>query len=321
MNGMNIVALDALQLMDMDWTDLLAINPKLVRSDATAPEEVIERAKDADVLLVNKVRLTRQVLGSLPRLRYVGVLATGYDNVDCEAARERGIVVTNVPGYSTDSVAQLVFALLLELCHQAGHHSDTVKAGRWASQPYYCYWDSPLIELAGKTMGIFGMGRIGCRTAEIARAFGMKVLACSRTPRQLEGVEWVDFDRLLRESDVISLSSPLTEQTRGLIDREALRRMKKSAFLINTARGGLLVEQDLREALDAGVIAGAAVDVLSSEPPRADHPLVGAKNLIVTPHIAWATKEARARLLDTVRRNISAWMEGRTQNQVNGSRG
>lgn len=318
---MNIVALDALQLMDMDWTDLLAIDPQLVRYDATAPEEVIGRAKDADVLLVNKVRLTRQVLESLPRLRYVGVLATGYDNVDCEAARERGIVVTNVPGYSTDSVAQLVFALLLELCHQTGHHSDTVKAGRWAGQPYYCYWDSPLIELAGKTMGIFGMGRIGCRTAEIARAFGMKVLACSRTPRQIEDVEWVDFDRLLRESDVISLSSPLTDQTRGLIDREVLRRMKKSAFLINTARGGLLVEQDVREALDAGEIAGAAVDVLSSEPPRADNPLVGAKNLIVTPHIAWATKEARARLLDTVRRNISAWMEGRTQNQVNGSRG
>lgn len=318
---MNIVALDALQLMDMDWTDLLAIDPQLVRYDATAPEEVIGRAKDADVLLVNKVRLTRQVLESLPRLRYVGVLATGYDNVDCEAARERGVVVTNVPGYSTDSVAQLVFALLLELCHQTGHHSDTVKAGRWAGQPYYCYWDSPLIELAGKTMGIYGMGRIGCRTAEIARAFGMKVLACSRTPRQIEDVEWVDFDRLLRESDVISLSSPLTDQTRGLIDREALRRMKKSAFLINTARGGLLVEQDVREALDAGEIAGAAVDVLSSEPPRADNPLVGAKNLIVTPHIAWATKEARARLLDTVRRNISAWMEGRTQNQVNGSRG
>ena len=314
---MKIVALDALQLMDLDWSGLRAIDPGLVTYDATAPERVVERAKDAEILLVNKVKLTREVLEQLPALRYVGVLATGYDNVDCAAAREKGVVVTNVPGYSTDSVAQLVFALLLELCHQTGHHSDTVKAGRWANQPYYCYWDSPLIELAGKTMGIFGLGKIGRRTAQIAQAFGMKVIACSRTKKDVPGVTWVGFDELLRESDVLSLSSPLTDQTRGLINKDALSKMKKTAFLINTSRGGLLVEQDVREALDAGVIAGAAVDVLSTEPPKADNPLIGAKNIVSTPHIAWATTEARTRLLEIVRGNIAAWQAGNTQNRVN----
>lgn len=314
---MKIVALDALQLMDLDWSGLRAIDPGLVTYDATAPERVVERAKDAEILLVNKVKLTREVLEQLPALRYVGVLATGYDNVDCAAAREKGVVVTNVPGYSTDSVAQLVFALLLELCHQTGHHSDTVKAGRWANQPYYCYWDSPLIELAGKTMGIFGLGKIGRRTAQIAQAFGMKVIACSRTKKDVPGVTWVGFDELLRESDVLSLSSPLTDQTRGLINKDALSKMKKTAFLINTSRGGLLVEQDVREALDAGVIAGAAVDVLSTEPPKTDNPLIGAKNIVITPHIAWATTEARTRLLEIVRGNIAAWQAGNTQNRVN----
>ena len=314
---MKIVALDALQLMDLDWSGLRAIDPGLVTYDATAPEGVVERAKDAEILLVNKVKLTREVLEQLPALRYVGVLATSYDNVDCAAAREKGVVVTNVPGYSTDSVAQLVFALLLELCHQTGHHSDTVKAGRWANQPYYCYWDSPLIELAGKTMGIFGLGKIGRRTAQIAQAFGMKVIACSRTKKDVPGVTWVGFDELLRESDVLSLSSPLTDQTRGLINKDALSKMKKTAFLINTSRGGLLVEQDVREALDAGVIAGAAVDVLSTEPPKADNPLIGAKNIVITPHIAWATTEARTRLLEIVRGNIAAWQAGNTQNRVN----
>ena len=314
---MKIVALDALQLMDLDWSGLRAIDPGLVTYDATAPEGVVERAKDAEILLVNKVKLTSEVLEQLPALRYVGVLATGYDNVDCAAAREKGVVVTNVPGYSTDSVAQLVFALLLELCHQTGHHSDTVKAGRWANQPYYCYWDSPLIELAGKTMGIFGLGKIGRRTAQIAQAFGMKVIACSRTKKDVPGVTWVGFDELLRESDVLSLSSPLTDQTRGLINKDALSKMKKTAFLINTSRGGLLVEQDVREALDAGVIAGAAVDVLSTEPPKADNPLIGAKNIVITPHIAWATTEARTRLLEIVRGNIAAWQAGNTQNRVN----
>ena len=314
---MKIVALDALQLMDMDWSAMKKLDENLTLYDGTAPEQVIERAKEAEVLLVNKVKLSREVLDQLPVLRYIGVLATGYDNIDCVAAREKGIVVTNVPGYSTDSVAQLVFALLLELCHRTGHHSDTVKEGRWANQPYYCYWDSPLIELAGKTMGIFGMGKIGQKTAAIAQAFGMKVLACSRTPREIPGVEWVDFDGLLRNSDVISLSCPLTDQTRGMIDWNALCRMKKNALLINTSRGGVLVEADVRRALDEGVIAGAAVDVLSTEPPKADNPLPGAKNIVVTPHIAWATVEARERLVGIVYDNICAWLGGKIQNQVN----
>ncbi len=314
---MRIVALDALQLSDRDWSRLYALDPELKRYDATPAQLVVERAKDADALLINKVKMTREVIAALPRLKYIGVLATGYDNVDCAAAREQGIAVTNVPGYSTDSVAQLVFALLLELCHQTGHHSDTVKAGRWASQPYYCYWDSPLMELAGKTMGIFGMGKIGRRTACLAQAFGMKVLCCSRTKKEVPGATWVDLDTLLAESDVISLSAPMTEATRGLIHAGTLSKMKKTAFLINTARGGLIVEEDLRRALDEGVIAGAAVDVLSTEPPKADNPLIGAKNIVITPHIAWATMEARTRLLQVVTDNLAAWMDGKPQNVVN----
>ena len=314
---MRIVALDALQLSDRDWSRLYALDPELKRYDATPAQLVVERAKDADALLINKVKMTREVIAALPRLKYIGVLATGYDNVDCAAAREQGIAVTNVPGYSTDSVAQLVFALLLELCHQTGHHSDTVKAGRWAGQPYYCYWDSPLMELAGKTMGIFGMGKIGRRTACLAQAFGMKVLCCSRTKKDVPGATWVDLDTLLAESDVISLSAPMTEATRGLIHAGTLSKMKKTAFLINTARGGLIVEEDLRRALDEGVIAGAAVDVLSTEPPKADNPLIGAKNIVITPHIAWATMEARTRLLQVVTDNLAAWMDGKPQNVVN----
>ena len=314
---MKIVALDALQLADRDWSALRALDPTLASYEATPASLVIERAKDADALLINKIRMTREVIEALPRLKYIGVLATGYDNVDCAAARARGIDVTNVPGYSTDSVAQLIFALLLELCHQTGHHSDTVKAGKWASQPYYCYWDSPLMELSGKTMGIFGLGKIGMRTARLAQAFGMRVLACSRTKKDVPGVTWVDFDGLLAGSDVIALCAPMTEATRALIDARALSKMKKTAFLINTARGGLIVEEDLRRALDEGVIAGAGVDVLSTEPPRPDNPLLGAKNIVITPHIAWATMEARTRLLQVVTENLAAWAAGHPQNVVN----
>jgi len=225
--------------------------------------------------------------------------------------------VANVPGYSTDSVAQLTFALLLELCHHAGEHSRRVtQEKKWSRQPYYCFWDYPLLELAGRTMGVFGLGRIGARIAEIARAFGMKVIACTRTPRQIEGVKLVDFDTLLRESDVVSLNCPLNERTRGLINADSLAKMKRTAFLINTSRGGAIVEEDLRRALDEGVIAGAAVDVTGTEPPAEDNPLLDAKNIIVTPHIAWATEEARGRLLATVIDNLAAWTEGRPRNLV-----
>ncbi|MBQ8954362.1 MAG: D-2-hydroxyacid dehydrogenase [Clostridia bacterium] len=313
---MKIIALDALQLNDLDWSALDRFGGA-IRYDATLAEQVIERARDAEALLVNKVKLTREVIEALPKLRYVGELATGYDNIDVAAAREKGITVCNVPGYSTDSVAQITFALLLELCHHAGEHSRRVTQElKWSRQPYYCFWDYPLIELSGRTLGIVGLGRIGIRVAEIASAFGMKVLACTRTPKVVEGVACVDLDTLLRESDVISLNCPLTDATRGLINAESLAKMKKTAFLINTSRGGVIVEEDLRRALDEGVIAGAAVDVTSTEPPKEDNPLLGAKNIIVTPHIAWATEQARGRLLATVISNLIAWAEGKPQNMV-----
>lgn len=316
MSELSIVALDALQLNDLDWSALEALGD-VTRYDGTAPDQVIARAQDADVLLVNKVKLPESVLSQLPKLKYVGVLATGYDNVDTAAAASRNIAVTNVPGYSSDSVAQLTFALLLELCHHTGEHSRRVLEEKaWSRQPYYCFWDFPLSELAGRTMGVVGLGRIGVRVAEIARAFGMNVIACTRTPKDIAGVKCVDFDTLLAESDVISLNCPLTEQTRGLISADALAKMKKTAYLINTSRGGVIVEDDLRRALDTGVIAGAAVDVLSSEPPAEDNPLLGAKNIVVTPHIAWATTEARTRLLTIVTDNLSAYLRGERLNRV-----
>ena len=316
MSGLSIVALDALQLNDLDWSALEALGD-VTRYDGTAPDQVPARAGDADVLLVNKVKLPESVLSQLPKLKYVGVLATGYDNVDTAAAARRNIAVTNVPGYSSDSVAQLAFALLLELCHHAGEHSRRVLEEKaWSRQPYYCFWDFPLSELAGRTMGVVGLGRIGVRVAEIARAFGMNVIAYTRTSKEIAGVKCVDFDTLLAESDVISLNCPLTERTRGLINADALARMKKSAYLINTSRGGVIVEDDLRRALDGGVIAGAAVDVLSSEPPAEDNPLLHAKNIIVTPHIAWATTEARTRLLSIVTDNLSAYLRGEKLNRV-----
>ena len=316
MSKLSIVALDALQLNDLDWSALEALGD-VTRYDGTAPDQVLARAGDADVLLVNKVKLPESVLSQLPKLKYVGVLATGYDNVDTAAAASRNIAVTNVPGYSSDSVAQITFALLLELCHHAGEHSRRVLEEKaWSRQPYYCFWDFPLSELAGRTMGVVGLGRIGVRVAEIARAFGMNVIACTRTPKDIAGVKCVDFDTLLAESDVISLNCPLTEQTRGLISADALAKMKKTAYLINTSRGGVIVENDLRRALDAGVIAGAAVDVLSSEPPAEDNPLLHAKNIVVTPHIAWATTEARTRLLTIVTDNLSAYLRGERLNRV-----
>ena len=316
MSGLSIVALDALQFNDLDWSALEALGD-VTRYDGTAPDQVPARAGDADVLLVNKVKLPESVLSQLPKLKYVGVLATGYDNVDTAAAARRNIAVTNVPGYSSDSVAQLTFALLLELCHHAGEHSRRVLEEKaWSRQPYYCFWDFPLSELAGRTMGVVGLGRIGVRVAEIARAFGMNVIAYTRTPKEIAGVKCVDFDTLLAESDVISLNCPLTERTCGLINADALARMKKTAYLINTSRGGVIVEDDLRRALDAGMIAGAAVDVLSSEPPTEDNPLLHVKNIIVTPHIAWATTEARTRLLSIVTDNLSAYLRGEKLNRV-----
>ncbi len=314
---MKIAVLDAKQLSDLDWTQLDLLG-EVTRYDFTPAELVTERAQGAQAVLLNKVKMTAQLMDALPDMKYIGVLATGYDNVDLAAAKERGIVVANVPKYSTDSVAQLIFALLLELCHHAGAHSaDVIENKAWSRQPYYSYWNSPLIELAGKTMGIVGMGAIGQKTAQIARAFGMKVLAYSRTKKAAEGVEWAEFDELLSKSDVISMSCPLNDATRGIMNRAAFEKMKKTAFFINTARGGVVVDKDLRSALDEGLIAGAAVDVMTQEPPREDNELLGAKNIIITPHIAWATREARERLLKIAIENVSAWQAGQPQNRVN----
>ena len=314
---MKIAVLDGKQLNDLDWSKLNELG-EVVKYDSTAPELVAERAAGAEAVLVNKVKMTAQVMDALPELKYIGVLATGYDNIDLAAAKERGIAVTNVPGYSTDSVAQLIFALLLELCHHAGRHSaGVIGEKKWSNQPYYSYWENPLIELAGKTMGIIGLGKIGQKTAEIARAFGMKVLVYSRTKKDVGGVEWVSFDELLEKSDVVVPCCPLNDGTRGIMNKAAFEKMKKSAFFVNTARGGVVVDEDLRNALDAGEIAGAALDVMSSEPPKADNPLFGAKNIVITPHIAWATKEARTRLLAIVADNLAAWQDGGAQNTVN----
>jgi glycerate dehydrogenase len=251
-------------------------------------------------------------------LKYIGVLATGYNVLDIEAAHERGIVVTNVPAYSTPSVGQLVFAHLLNLAHHVGHHAETVRSGRWSSSPDFCYWDTPLIELSGLTLGIIGFGRIGRTTAKLALAFGMKVIAYDiiKPSRMPEGCQFVGLEDVFRDSDVVSLHCPLTSQTEKIVNRERLTLMKKTAFLINTGRGPLVDEQALAEALNNERIAGVGLDVLSSEPPEKDNPLLKAKNCFITPHIAWATRAARERLLKVVVGNVAAYLAGKPQNVV-----
>jgi glycerate dehydrogenase len=302
---------------DLSWGKLEALAEVQVY-DRTPAEQVVERAREAEVVLTNKTVLTREAIAALPKLRYVGVLATGYNVVDVEAARERGIPVCNVPEYSTATVAQAVFALLLEFTNRVGHYARTVEEGRWSACPDFSYWDSPLMELLGKTLGILGFGRIGQAVARIGLAFGMKVLAFRRREAgPVAGVECVSIERLFRESDVLTLHCPLTPETREIVNAERLGWMKSSALLINTARGPLVHEADLAQALAEGKIAGAALDVLSVEPPRGENPLLRAPNCLVTPHQAWATREARARLLDVAAENVRAWMAGRPVNVVN----
>lgn len=311
---MKIVVLDgyAANPGDLSWAALEALG-ELTVYDRTAPEAVVERIGDAEMALTNKTELGRAQLAAAPKLKYVGVLATGYNVVDVAAARELGITVTNVPAYSTDSVAQLTIALLLEICHHAGEHNRAVQAGRWTNSPDYCFWDTPLIELAGKTMGIIGYGRIGRRVAELARCLGMKVVAWTRTPRD---PECVSLDELLRVSDVISLHCPLFPETRGLINRERIARMKDGVILINTSRGPLIDDQALSEALRSGKVYAAGTDVAAVEPIAADNPLLGLPNMILTPHIAWATLEARMRLLDIAAKNAQAFLRGEPVNVV-----
>jgi glycerate dehydrogenase len=301
---------------DLSWSALEALLPCTIYP-RTPPGEVVERARDAEVVLVNKVVLSAPVLGQLPRLRYVGVLATGYNCVDVSEARRRGITATNVPVYGTQSVAQTVFAHLLHYTQSVALHAQGVAAGRWTQAADWCYWERPLIELAGRTMGIVGFGRIGRATAALARAFGMPVLACDAQPLESGDLgTGVDLDTLFRDSDVISLHCPLTAQTRHLVNRQRLASMKTTAYLINTSRGALIDEPALAEALNAGRIAGAGLDVLSEEPPPADHPLLRARNCTITPHVAWATREARQRLLDTAVENVRAFLAGHPQNLV-----
>jgi glycerate dehydrogenase len=320
---MKIVVLDGYTLNpgDLSWEAFKTLG-EFETHDRTPPELTIERARDAEIVLTNKTVLDRAAIAALPRLRYVGVLATGYNVVDIEAARERGIPVCNVPEYGTANVAQAAFALLLELTNRTGHHAQTVREGRWTAATDFCYWDFPLVELSGLALGIVGYGRIGRGVGRIGRAFGMKVLAsdAAATPAADDDARLVDLDALFRESDIVTLHCPLTPETKELINAVRLAQMKPTAFLINTARGGLVNEADLANALNAGRLAGAGLDVLSVEPPPATNPLLRAKNCIVTPHIAWATRNARARLMSVAAENVRAWLRGQPQNVVNAAR-
>lgn len=314
-----IVVLDgfALNPGDLSWNGLRQLGDVEIH-DRTGEGAVLSRSKDADVLLTNKTPLRADTLAALPRLRFIAVLATGYDIIDANAAAERGIPVSNVPAYGTNSVAQFAIALLLELCHNMGRHGDDVRSGGWSRRAEWSYHLSPLTELANKTMGLIGYGRIGRQTGVLARAFGMNVIAAAPSFRGEEEVEAVSTEDLLQRSDVVSLHCPLTPETRGLINAERLRRMKPSAMVINTSRGPLIDEVALAAALHDGSVAGAAVDVLPEEPPRQPSPLLSAPNCIVTPHIAWATKEARARLMGTAVDNVRAYLAGHPVNVVNG---
>lgn len=302
---------------DLSWEPLRALGDCALY-DRTPADQVIERAADAEIVLTNKVVLDGATIRALPRLRYIGVTATGYNIVDVAVARERDVIVTNVPAYGTTSVAQMTFALLLELTQHVGHHARTVREGRWTASPDFCYWDRPLLELAGLTMGIVGLGQIGREVARLAQAFRMNVIAASRRPtaETLPGARMVGLDELFQTSDVASLHCPLTPETQNLVDARRLATMKPTALLINTSRGGLVVDRDLADALNAGRIAGAGVDVLSVEPPLSSNPLLSARNCYVTPHIAWATQAARARLLDMAIENIRAFLQDAPINRV-----
>jgi glycerate dehydrogenase len=315
---MKIIVVDGATLNpgDLSWHALEACGECEVYPHSTA-EEILARCRDADAVLTNKAPFTRAMLAALPKLRYIGVTATGYNVVDVQAASERGTVVTNVPTYGTRSVAQMAFALLLELTQHVGYHSQTVHAGRWSQSPGFSYWDRPLIELAGLTMGIVGCGRIGQATAELAAAFGMQVIGYRARAVDRALITPVALDDLFARSDVISLHCPLTPETSGMVNADRLALMKPTAFLINTSRGGLIDERALADALNAGRIAGAGLDVLSVEPPPPDNPLLTAANCVITPHNAWATQAARRRLLDAAVDNLRMWLAGDPCNMVN----
>lgn len=305
---------------DLSWDWLKETVEEYDIYESTPSSLVEERSKDADILVVNKVPVTKELMDKLPKLKYVAVLATGFNIIDCKAAREKGIAVSNIPAYSTDGVAQLVFALLMEMTNQVGLHNESVKKGDWCSSPHFCYWKTPLCELANKTFGIVGFGKIGSAVAQIANAMKMKVIAYSPNTRTYEGfgsVDFVSLDEVIKESDVISLHCPLTPETENLVNMDFLSKMKKTAYLINTSRGPVINENDLKEALDKGIIAGAGVDVLSAEPAKKDNPLLKADKCFITPHIAWASLEARGRLMEIFKKNVEGFVKNEPENVVN----
>lgn len=314
---MKIVILDghALNPGDLSWETFEKLGDVSLY-ESTTPDEIADRVCDAEIVITNKVPIGERELSFMPRCRYIGVLATGYNIVDVEAAHKAGIAVTNVPAYSTDSVAQLVFALLLEFEHKVSRHDALSHSGAWSDCGCFCLYEPPLVELAGKTFGIYGYGSIGSAVAKIAAAFGMRVLAYSRTKKPDAPVEWVGEEELFRRADYLSLHCPQTKETVGLLNAKRLSWLKPGAVVINTARGGLVDEEAVRDALEEGRLRGFLADVLSTEPPKKDNPLLHAKNCLVTPHIAWATTEARKRLMQVSADNLKAFLEGREQNRV-----
>lgn len=316
---MKIVALDGYGLNpgDLSW-DAVSQLGELTVYDRTSSEEVIARSAGAEAILTNKTVITAEIMEALPDLKYIGVLATGYNVVNIDAAREKGIVVTNIPAYSTPSVAQMVFAHILNIAQQVQHHSEEVRKGRWTNNADFCFWDTPLIELREKKIGLVGLGHTGFNTARIAIGFGMQVTAyTSKSSLQLPPeIKKRTLDELFSECDIVSLHCPLTDETKELVNAERLRLMKPTAILINTGRGPLVNEQDLADALNAGKLYAAGLDVLSSEPPKADNPLLTARNCYITPHIAWASLEARTRLMDILVENIKAFQAGKPINNV-----
>jgi len=320
-NEMKIVVLDGYTLNpgDISWDGLKTLGDVTIH-DRTPADKVVERAAGAEIVFTNKTPINEETINQLGSLKFIGVLATGYNIINTEAAKEKGIIVSNVPGYGTTSVVQMTIALLLELCLHVQRHSDSVMEGKWAKSADWCFWDYPLVELSGKTIGIIGFGRIGQQVGDVATAFGMNIIGNSRNwtdQSQRKNFRWAEIPELLAQSDVISIHCPLFPETKGLINKESLKTMKKSAFLLNTSRGPIVVDEDLADALNNDVIAGAGIDVLSVEPPPAGNPLFKATNCIITPHIAWATKEARLRLMDATVNNLSSFLNGNPINVVN----
>ncbi|MDD7097063.1 MAG: D-2-hydroxyacid dehydrogenase [Prevotella sp.] len=317
---MNITVLDGYGLNpgDMSWDELKALGDVEI-FDRTPREQVVERAKDSEIILTNKVKIDDEIMSQLPQLMYVGVLATGYNVVDVKAANKRGIIVTNIPTYSTDSVAQMTFAHILTISNRVEHYAIENRKGRWSNNPDFCYWDTPLVDLTGKTLGIVGLGHIGLRVAAIAKQFGMDVFAyTSKTAAELPlGIQKTTLEGLYAVSDILTLHCPLTDETRELINARSIAKMKKGIVIINTGRGQLINEHDVAEALKSGYICGYGADVMSEEPPKEDNELLLQPNAFITPHIAWASMDSRIRLMNQTVNNIKAFMNGRPINVVN----